>query len=88
MYKEDFDYKLAGACTFLSDETLKIMGYNKYLNLFPDRNNPILVYSKTGQLDGILFGELNEIKKHIHPEIIKDLYRIKEAQNLFPELFI
>jgi hypothetical protein len=88
MYKQDFlEYKLSGACTFLSDETLKIMGYN-YKNLYPNRKNPILVYSKSGNLDGLLFGELGNIKKLINSEIIKDLYTIKEAEEIFPELFI
>jgi hypothetical protein len=90
MYKQEFlDYKLAGACTFFSDETLKIMGYGHYKNLYPYRKNAVLVYSKTGDLDGLLFGELNQgTKKLIHPEIIKEKYDIPTAEEIYPELFI
>ena len=89
MYNQEFlNYKLAGACTFFSDTTLKMMGYNHHKNLYPYRNNAILVYSKSGELDGVLFGDLNGTKKMIHSEIIKELYTITTAEELYPELFI
>jgi hypothetical protein len=89
MYKQDYlEYHLAGACTFLSDETLEVMGYSNYKNLYPERKNPTLVYSTTGDLEGLMFGDLGDSMKLIHPEIIKDLYDKKTAQEIFPELFI
>jgi len=85
---DQLDYQLVGACTFLSDETLKIMGYGNYKNLYPERNHAVLAYSKSPDMDGILFGDLDGIKKLIHPEIIKDKYPLKIAEELYPELFI
>ena len=79
--------KKAGVCTFLSDDTLKIMGYN-YKNLFPERNKPCIVYTKTGELQGTLFGEYQNSVKYIHPGIIKEIYTLKEGKEIFPELFI
>lgn len=91
----DTNYHLIGACTFFSDDTLKIMGYN-YRNLFPNRNNPILVYAKENAKlsNAVLFGKVyfdsgNDYKyKFIHPEIINELLSISEAENIYPELFI
>jgi len=88
VYTQDYiEYKLAGVCTFLSEETIKIMGYD-YKNLFEPRHLPILIYSKSGEIDGPLFGIMNNKHKYINPEIIKDLYDLNTGQELYPELFI
>ena len=88
MYTEQtLKYELVGVCDFLSDETLKIMGYT-YKNIVP-HNVPILIYSKSGELNTPLFSEISPGKfKYIHPEIIKNIYKIKEAKEIYPELFI
>jgi len=89
VYTQDYiNYTLAGVCTFLSDETLKIMGYGNYKNLYPNRKSPILVYSKNGELEGVLFGEIDGKHKMIHPEIINELWNLETGQDLYPELFI
>ena len=77
----------AGVCTFLSDDTLKIMGYN-YKNLFPERNKPCIVCTKTGELQGTFFGEIDGGVKYIHPGIIREIYTLKEGKEILPELFI
>ena len=90
--KQPLEYHLVGACTFLSKETIKQLGYGNHKNLV-DTRVPVLVYGKEKEIDdcSTYFTEIppgSGKMKYIHPDIIKELYNLELAQEIFPELFI
>ena len=88
--KQPLEYYLVGACTFYDKETIKALGYDNHKNLI-DHKVPILLYGKGPELKDChnFFGKTKEGKfKYIHPDIVKEYYDLKTAEEEMPELFI
>jgi len=79
------EYILVGSADFITKETAIKMGYT------PDDcpSCPALIYSKDGSYDtGLLYIEIDNVKKVILQQYILHTYNIEESKNTHPELFL
>lgn len=85
---KDKEYKIVGAIQLISESDAAKYGYVKELV-----DHPVLVYSLTDDLQGVLYFKedgFNIKSKYqiLGDHLIESRYEISEAQIAFPELFL